>query len=55
MSFLHRIHSPALAARLSETHERVYFLARAAHSPPRCDDEDETSREATDGEEDDRG
>jgi hypothetical protein len=38
MSFLHRIHPPALAARLSETRERLFFLARGSSPPPTPDE-----------------
>ena len=46
MSFLHRIHPPALAARLSETRERLFFLARGS-SPPPTPDEPATEAPAT--------
>jgi hypothetical protein len=38
MSFLRRIHTPALAARLSETRERLFFLARGGTPPPAPDE-----------------
>ena len=55
MSFLRPLHLPALAARLSETHERLFFLARVEPSSPRRDEENETTREVADGEEDRHG
>lgn len=55
MSFLRPLHPPALAARLSETHERLFFLARTERSSPCRDAEDEVPREAADDEEDRRG
>lgn len=54
MSFLRPLHPPALAARLSETHERLFFLARVECSSRR-DEESETPRDVADDEEDRRG
>lgn len=55
MSFLRIGHSPALAARLSETHERIFFLARSEPTAQRREKEEEPSCEAIDTEERSRG
>ncbi|MCU0659545.1 MAG: hypothetical protein MUF64_31055 [Polyangiaceae bacterium] len=38
MSFPRRIHTPALAALLSEPRERLFFLARGSAPPPAPDE-----------------